>query len=1130
MKVKKLTKIIKGMLAVLIAFTAVTLFDGEISAAEEFDIQSKVTYGENNANAVISLDLSSIHKEYTVETIKDPDGNTMDLTDFKYNVMENGTYNFYVSYFDGSNTKHEYTKMVTVENIKTVDRSGLTRSTTDYTNQVEVIDWDILDDDKNPLNNINEAIPNSRYQLRIDWILNVKNGGLLFEGDTFSINMPKNQTSGEWAVVNTEWENFTDNDDITVLGQWRIHGNKIEVKLNENVEGKQSIKGNFITGNNALYNGTVLGGIQDVKLGDIIKQIKFKQSSLSPISGKDVKQAGTTSNSVISWVFNLNGSSLNELIQKPYGRTFTDVGDMYIEDTLNGRFAGGFTVSATLQVPVDLIDGLPSGDAVRVYGITFNQIYPESKQSYEDFKNSLEPLEWGIYEGENDVQTLVIYFGSIGKDGVKYSDIDPDFAKNSANSAIKNGYYSESDRALLEQYYTEVYGDGNAIEGKIVKYRVSFQESYDKVVIDSQQTNVATVTKGNVLTNLTGKGTLEGVSGSASTVDSSKARVYLSDYNTNVALNGVFMELQRYDGTTWEEYSVWSGSTTNTDGYVDTTAIGDGTYRFVQQGAYSNEYDLQNSDGYDTGLGKVVSEAFTISSTDPEGKTVYMTNVKYKYDVVYDPGTQGTFTTITHNDVVINTATPAYNGALGSDGKPAGNAGYTFTGWLPTVSATVTEDVTYVAQWSANVDTAYKVEHYLEQTDGTYKLKETDELTGTTGESVIAVAKSYPGYIPFPLHADAKLSGTVLGDGSLTLKLYYQANTTTGYKVDHYLEQLDGSYVLKETDSLKGTTGHTVTAKAKVYTNYTFDNTVKGTVESGVVAGDESLVLKLYYTIDEAAYTVEHYVEQTDGTYVIQDTENLSELIGTTVTATAKTYTGYRLDSSHVDAIKSGVVAGDGTLVLKLYYKLDDVGYTVEHYHEQTDGSFQLESSDAYVARAGSSVSASAKTYTTHKHDAAHTSTVSTGVVAHDGSLVLRLYYVLEENPSVMPTETTYKVEHYLEQSDGTYILQDTELLPEKIGVNVSATAKDYSGYTFNKEVDGTLLNGVVLEDGSLVLKLYYTKDGKDVTIINPSKANPKQSNSSVSVGDTTNTNVFIVMLMMSGLVVLLRRRKEGIK
>ena len=51
-----------------------------------------------------------------------------------------------------------------------------------------------------------------------------------------------------------------------------------------------------------------------------------------------------------------------------------------------------------------------------------------------------------------------------------------------------------------------------------------------------------------------------------------------------------------------------------------------------------------------------------------------------------------------------------------------------------------------------------------------------------------------------------------------------------------------------DTDELTGTTDTRATAVAKSYTGFTVDKTVEGTVESGIIAGDGSLVLKLYYT------------------------------------------------------------------------------------------------------------------------------------------------------------------------------------------------------------------------------------------------------------------------------------------
>ncbi len=64
------------------------------------------------------------------------------------------------------------------------------------------------------------------------------------------------------------------------------------------------------------------------------------------------------------------------------------------------------------------------------------------------------------------------------------------------------------------------------------------------------------------------------------------------------------------------------------------------------------------------------------------------------YTVKYVPGEHGTFAEQTYSRV-LGTATPAF------DGTPTGQSGWTFTGWSPAVSQTVTGSVTYVAQWSS---------------------------------------------------------------------------------------------------------------------------------------------------------------------------------------------------------------------------------------------------------------------------------------------------------------------------------------------------------------------------------------------------------------------------------------------
>ncbi len=69
---------------------------------------------------------------------------------------------------------------------------------------------------------------------------------------------------------------------------------------------------------------------------------------------------------------------------------------------------------------------------------------------------------------------------------------------------------------------------------------------------------------------------------------------------------------------------------------------------------------------------------------------------------------------------------------------------------------------TLYAKWTANTNTAYKVEHYQQDvsTNG-YTLNETENLTGTTATTATAAAKSYTGFTENTTYGLRVPSGTV---------------------------------------------------------------------------------------------------------------------------------------------------------------------------------------------------------------------------------------------------------------------------------------------------------------------------------------------------------------------------------
>ncbi|MBS6645101.1 MAG: InlB B-repeat-containing protein, partial [Clostridiaceae bacterium] len=163
-----------------------------------------------------------------------------------------------------------------------------------------------------------------------------------------------------------------------------------------------------------------------------------------------------------------------------------------------------------------------------------------------------------------------------------------------------------------------------------------------------------------------------------------------------------------------------------------------------------------------------------------DGSLVLKVYFKQQFTVTYEPGTQGTFTAETTENLDYNAVTPEFKG------NTTGNTGYTFIGWLPEIADTVTEDAVYVAQWAANEDTEYKVEYYYE-TAGTYRdtaddytmnRGTTDTLAEVTSSDKIP---SKEGYV-YDGEAGNVLSGIIKGDGSLVLKVYFKQQFTVTYE------------------------------------------------------------------------------------------------------------------------------------------------------------------------------------------------------------------------------------------------------------------------------------------------------------------------------------------------------------
>ena len=113
--------------------------------------------------------------------------------------------------------------------------------------------------------------------------------------------------------------------------------------------------------------------------------------------------------------------------------------------------------------------------------------------------------------------------------------------------------------------------------------------------------------------------------------------------------------------------------------------------------------------------------------------------------------------------------------------KATPKAGYHFVKWNDdNTNATrqienITANQTFVATFAPNTNTKYTVNHYLQNiTNDLYPetAEYTDNLTGTTDEATEAEAKDLIGFT-----AQSFLQGTIAGDESTTINIYYTRNS-----------------------------------------------------------------------------------------------------------------------------------------------------------------------------------------------------------------------------------------------------------------------------------------------------------------------------------------------------------------
>lgn len=180
--------------------------------------------------------------------------------------------------------------------------------------------------------------------------------------------------------------------------------------------------------------------------------------------------------------------------------------------------------------------------------------------------------------------------------------------------------------------------------------------------------------------------------------------------------------------------------------------------------------------------------------------------------------------------------------------------GYTFAGWKDfDFNTAPVSDMTVVAQWKANTDTPYVVQHYKQNAnkDG-YDLVSavTENLTGTTDATVTATPKVGGDFAGYVVNNELSvMSGKIAADGTLVLKVYYDI-AQIAYTVRVYVENTnnnDYSLDVSLSKTLYADDGENITYTPDSMTGFTVDEALSDLELTVNSERPNDNVVKVYY-------------------------------------------------------------------------------------------------------------------------------------------------------------------------------------------------------------------------------------------------------------------------------------------
>ena len=363
--------------------------------------------------------------------------------------------------------------------------------------------------------------------------------------------------------------------------------------------------------------------------------------------------------------------------------------------------------------------------------------------------------------------------------------------------------------------------------------------------------------------------------------------------------------------------------------------------------------------------------------------------------------------------------------------------GFTFTGWNPEVGVMGVEDVRFDAKFSAGT-VGYKVETYEMDVNGNYGDAAIEDKSATTGETATVTPETREG---FTVADNSVLSGEVLADGSLVLKVYYSRNqyklTVDGAEsMIYYGAAISVDDPTKEHETFNGWD------PALPETMPAHDVTVVSTW----IKDDADYTA---YNAAKAAAQAKQEEENYDKKYTAETRNALAEALATVVPE------GLKYDEQEtIDAATKAI--NDAVAGLEL------MTYTATFY---VDGAVHA----TVQAKVGEQIA--------KPDDPTKTGYVFTGWDPEVGVMGVEN---VRFDAKFSAGEVSYKVETYVMGLDGEYGAAETKNVPATTGEEVTLTPDAREGFTV---ADNSVLSGIVAADSSLTLKVYYSRNQYKLTV-----------------------------------------------